>query len=161
MDVFQFAMKAEKDGEKYYRDLAAKSPDTGLATILRMLADAEVTHYNTLKEMAEGTDPLVSETTLLAKVKNVFVRMRNEKKTFDFNVSQIDLYKKAQDLEKKSQEFYLQRADIAESRAQRELFVRLAREEREHWVILQNLIEFLSTPTTWLENAEWHHLDEY
>ena len=161
MDVFQFAMKAEKDGEKYYRDLAAKSPDTGLATILRMLADAEVTHYNTLKEMAEGTDALVSETTLLAKVKNVFVRMRNEKKTFDFNVSQIDLYKKAQDLEKKSQEFYLQRADIAESRAQRELFVRLAREEREHWVILQNLIEFLSTPTTWLENAEWHHLDEY
>ena len=161
MDVFQFAMKAEKDGEKYYRDLAAKSPDTGLATILRMLADAEVTHYNTLKEMAEGTDALVSETTLLAKVKNVFVRMRNEKKTFDFNLSQIDLYKKAQDLEKKSQEFYLQRADIAESRAQRELFVRLAREEREHWVILQNLIEFLSTPTTWLENAEWHHLDEY
>jgi rubrerythrin len=161
MDVFQFAMKAEKDGEKYYRDLAAKSPDTGLATILRMLADAEVTHYNTLKEIAEGTDALVSETTLLARVKNVFVRMRNEKKTFDFNVSQIDLYKKAQDLEKKSQEFYLQRADIAESRAQRELFVRLAREEREHWVILQNLIEFLSTPTTWLENAEWHHLDEY
>jgi len=161
MDVFQFAMKAEKDGEKYYRDLAAKSTDTGLATILRMLADAEVTHYNTLKEMAEGTDPLVCETTLLSNVKNVFVRMRDQKKAFDFDVSQIDLYKKAQDLERKSEEFYLQRADIAEGSAQKDLFVRIARQEREHWVILQNLIEFLSRPTTWLENAEWHHLDEY
>jgi rubrerythrin len=159
--VLEFAMQVEKDGEQYYRDLAGKCGDKGLATILKLLADAEVTHYNVLKEMAEGVDPTLPKTTLLSDVKNVFVRMKEEGKPFDFDLSNVDLYKKAQDLEKKSEEFYRQRADAAENDAEKEILARLAVEERQHYLLLGNLIDFLSSPTTWLENAEWHHMDEY
>jgi hypothetical protein len=37
----------------------------------------------------------------------------------------------------------------------------LADEEKKHMILMENLIEFVSRPDTWLENAEWYHLDEY
>jgi len=27
--------------------------------------------------------------------------------------------------------------------------------------LLENIIDFISRPRNWLENAEWHHLDKY
>jgi len=159
--VLEFAMQTEKDGEQYYRDLGAKCDDQGLATILRLLADAEVSHYKVLKDMAEGLPPILPDTTLVSDIKNVFVQMKEEGKPFNFDISHVDMYKKAQDHEKKSEEFYRQRAEAAEDVAEKEILMRLAAEERQHYLILGNMVDFLSRPTTWLENAEWHHLDEY
>lgn len=161
MDIFEFAMQMERDGEKYYRELAAKCDDRGLNTILLMLADAEVSHYEVLKKMAKGADPGVTETKLLSNVKNIFARMNAKGKVFDFDISQVDFYKKACDLEKKSEEFYREKATAAPDSVQREIFEKMATEERQHYVVLSNMIEFISRPNTWLENAEWHHLDEY
>jgi rubrerythrin len=159
--VLEFAKQMENDGEQYYRDLGARCEDKGLATILNLLADAEVSHYNVLKDMADGLRPTLPETSLVSDIKNVFVQMKEEGKPFNFDISHVDMYKKAQDHEKKSEEFYRQKADAAEDAAEKEILMRLAAEERQHYLILGNMVDFLSRPTTWLENAEWHHLDEY
>ena len=118
-------------------------------------------HFNILKKMSEDLDPGLAKTDLLTDVKNVFSRMKTEEKAFDFNVSQVDFYGKAQELEKKSEAFYLEQSGAAESRAHKEIFVRFAAEEKRHGVILENIIEFISRPDSWLENAEWHHMEEY
>ncbi len=82
-------------------------------------------------------------------------------KKADFDISQIEVYKKAQDIEKKSIDFYLQKADEVKEHCQKGTFRKLAEEEKKHYFLLQNIIEFVSRPESWLENAEWYHLEEY
>ena len=43
------------------------------------------------------------------------------------------------------------------------LFKKLAAEEDRHYRIMDNIVDFVSRPEpgNWLENAEWHHLEEY
>jgi rubrerythrin len=160
MDIFEYAMQMEKDGETYYRQLAEKTNNKGVRTILTMLADEEVKHYNTVESM-KTTKPQMAETTILADAKNIFIRMNDSGEKFDFDISQTELYKKAQDIEKKSQDFYLEKANEVEEKYQKEIFLRLAEEESQHYFLLENIIQFVSRPETWLENAEFYHLQEY
>ena len=51
MNIFDFAMKMEKDGERYYREIANKVQDKKIRNILNMLADAEVNHFNVMKSL--------------------------------------------------------------------------------------------------------------
>jgi rubrerythrin len=160
MDIYEYAMQMEKDGENYYRQLAEKTTDKGLKTILAMLADEEVMHYNVIKNM-KTSQPTLAETTLLNDAKNIFAQIRDSNEALDTNLGQIELYKKAQDIEKKSQDFYQEKADEVEEEYQKGLFLRLAKEEKKHYFLLENIIEFVSRPEQWLEDAEFNHLEEY
>ena len=79
----------------------------------------------------------------------------------DTKTSEIDLYKKAQKLEKDSENFYRDKSKEVKEQEKRDLLLRIAEEEKKHYFLLENMIGFLSKPKTWLENAEFVHLDEY
>jgi rubrerythrin len=160
MDIFEFAMKMEKDGENYYRELAMKTMNTGLRNILTMLADAEVVHYNIFRKMREHEQVRVAPAEIVSGVRNIFEKMREEQNT-EVNVTQIESYKKAQEIEKASQDFYLKQGDEVKDRDQKEVFLKIADEEKKHYFILERIIDFVSRPQTWLENPEWYHLEEY
>lgn len=160
MNIFEFAMEKEKYSEDYYRRLADKTSNKGLETIFNMLADEEAKHYKIVSDMKEDVAPDLANTTVLSDAKDVFTKMRESAQKFSFDISQTELYKKAQDIEKQSRNFYLEKAKEAEG-TQKEIFLRLAEEEKKHYFLLENIIDFVSRPQTWLENAEWHHLDEY
>ena len=53
MDIYEFALQMEKDGEDYYRDQALNAGNKGLKNIFTFLADAEAHHYNILKKMKD------------------------------------------------------------------------------------------------------------
>ena len=53
MDIFEYAMKMEKDGEAYYRQLA-KQVGKILGAVFTMLADEEVKHYDAIEAMQVG-----------------------------------------------------------------------------------------------------------
>lgn len=160
MDIYEFAMKMEKDGENYYRELAMMTANTGLRKIFTMLANAEVVHHNIFKKMKENEKVEAVVTKILPEVKNIFEKMREEEKP-DIQITQNDLYKKAQEIEKESMDFYLKHADEVNSPDQKEIFIRIAAEEKKHYFILEELVNFVSRPDTWLENPEWYHLEEY
>jgi hypothetical protein len=160
MNIFDFAMEKEKFSEDYYRQLAAKSNNKGLMTIFNMLADEEAKHYKIVSDTKKDIAPDLAETKVLSDAKNVFAKMRESAQSLNFNISEIELYKKAQNIEKQSRDFYLEKADeVAE--AQKEIFLKLADEEKKHYFLLENIIDFVSRPETWLENAEFYHLEEY
>ncbi|MDN3513616.1 MAG: ferritin family protein [Candidatus Brocadia sp.] len=161
MNIYDFAMQMEKDGENYYRDSAQKIDNAGLRKILGILVDAEVKHYNILQKMKDHKKVQMSDTEILANVKNIFVKMKEENDTVGVNISQIGLYKKAQDIEKNSQIFYLEKADEVTNTSHKEIFLKIADEEKKHYFILKNILDFVSRPQHWLENAEWYHLEEY
>ena len=53
MDIFEYAIQMEKDGEDYYCQLAQQAANEGLKTILAMLADEEVKHRNIIEKMTK------------------------------------------------------------------------------------------------------------
>jgi rubrerythrin len=160
MDIYEYAMKMEKDGEQFYREIAVKTRHKGLSRILTMLADAEVGHYRLFQNMKNHEKVQMTDSPILAETKNVFEQIR-EKKEFDVDVSQIDLYREAQVIEKKSRDFYLEKVDELKEASQKEIFTKIADEEKRHYFILENIINFVNKPNTWLENPEWYHLEQY
>jgi rubrerythrin len=161
MDIFDYAMKMEKDGEQYYRRVAEKVNNKGIRTILSMLADEEVKHYNALARMQAQQPAEMAETVILADAKNVFEQMNESGEKLDVDATQTELYKEAQRIEEKSRVFYMEKAEEVSGKEQKELFLRLAEEEKKHYLLLENIIEFVSRPEDWLENAEFYHLEEY
>ncbi len=164
MDIFEFAMQMEQDGEKFYRDLAEKSDDKGLARILIMMAEDEVKHYNILKEMHEKKEVQLEDTSVLANAKNIFAQMAERKegeKMIRNASSQIELYQKAQEIEKKSEDFYREKAELVQNEKNKAIMLKIADEEKRHYFLLDNIVEFVSRPDTWLETAEWNNLEAY
>jgi rubrerythrin len=157
MDIFDFAMQMEKDGEAYYRELAQKSADKGLARIFTMLADEEVRHYGIFSRMKAGRVE-VPPTSVLTNVKNIFVEMKEKGEPFGVNAGLISSYRKAQEIEKKSEDFYREKAAEVKEPSQKENLLKIADEEKTHFLILDGIIEFVQRPKNWLEDAEWSNI---
>ncbi len=77
------------------------------------------------------------------------------------STTDIGLYQKALEIEKATEAFYLEKAEELKGQPQERIFRQIAEEEKKHFFLLQNIIDFVSRPEGWLENAEWYHLDEY
>jgi rubrerythrin len=103
----------------------------------------------------------MTETTVLENARNIFIEMKEQRQTFEPAQEQTELYRKAREIEKKSQQFYQEKAGQTDKDDQKKLFERLTEEEQKHYFLLENIIEFVSRPKLWLENAEWYHLEEY
>ena len=163
MDIFDYAMKMEKDGEQYYCELAEASSDPGLTTIMKMLASEEARHFIVLREMKAGSNARIETGTLRADAKNIFQELQEAGTPPEFTGPQIDAYRKAQDLERQSKEFYEDKADDAGSPEAKECLLKLADDEQLHYEMLEALIQFISRaePGNWLENAEWFHAEDY
>ena len=160
MNIFDYAMQMETESQNFYLNLARQSSNSGLAAVFNLLADEEAKHCKIVAEMKTKTDVKFANTNLLSDVKEVFKKMANTEK-FDFGSEQLDIYKKAQDLELKSRKFYLEKADEVEDNYKKAVFAKLAKEEEKHYFLLENIIDFVSRPKIWLENSEWYHLEEY
>ncbi len=161
MDIFEFAMKKEKLAESTYRELAGKTANKGLSNILTMLADEEAKHYKIISAVKECAALEIPETTVLVDAKDVFAKMNRGVESFDFDVSEVELYKKAQQFEANSMKYYLEKASEVEDEHQKAVLSWLAEEENKHYFLLENIIQFVSRPETWLENAEFFHLEDY
>ena len=160
MDIFDYALQMEKDGESFYREIAQKTSNEGLQKILTMLDDEEVKHYQVIERMKQDKYQM-TETTVLDDARNIFIKMKDQDETFEPDQEQAELYLRAQEIEKKSQQFYQEKAGQTDKDDQKKLFERLAKEEEKHYFLLENIIAFVSRPKQWLENAEWYHLEEY
>ena len=161
MNVFDFAINMEKEGELYYRELAEKTSEEGLQRILNMMADDEVKHRQTFEKMKNKKNPDVIKTQILKDAKNVFSQMKADTIDLAPDIEQLDLYKKAKEIELKSENFYRHEASLLGNEREKECLLKIAEEEKKHYHLLLNIIEFISRPQQWIENAEFYHLDEY
>ena len=160
MDIFKFAIQMEKDGETVYREMAGQVEEQGVKAILTMLADDEVKHAKAIEQIRSRTTEM-AETEILDKAKTIFTRMKDFHEEFDFDHSHEQLYRQAMKIEQDSIDFYLDRADEVGDSSCKALFHRLAEEEKKHYRLLSGLADFVSRPRTWLENAEFYHLEDY
>ena len=160
MDILDQAMALEQDGERLYRSFAKDSSDEGAAYIFSRLADQEKSHYNTFKKIKERT-PLSEETKVeLKSVRDIFEGWRVDGARLNVRPSQVDLYRKALDVEEKSIRLYEENAKTADDEKARSAFLLIAGEERRHLQLIENIIEFVTKPDIWAENAEFGYRGE-
>jgi rubrerythrin len=159
MNILEYAMKMEKDGEDFYREMAGNTSNPGLKKILTMLAEDEVKHYKVIEGMRKMAGPKMTETQVLTDAKNVFSDM--DPGSISDDTGQMEMYKKAQDLETKSRELYEQKAEETDDPEEKDILLKIADEEKRHYYLLENMIQFVNRPKHWLEDAEFNHLEDY
>jgi len=182
MNIFEYAKDKEKYTEQFYRRLAESSKAEGLKNIFNMLADEEAHHFVIIDRMQSEYPEQVCNTDILGDAKKIFEKIRkaagkiptelrgdqeqilrsniNIKSTY-FGGHEINVYREAQEFERKSRQFYLEKANEVEDRRQKEIFRKLAAEEQKHYILLDNIIEMVDRPGQWLENPEWFHIEGY
>jgi len=161
MDIFDFAMDLEKEGEKYYRQIAAKSNNTGYKNIFNMLADDEVKHFNVFRDMKEEHGVDFTDTKVLDAARKTFVDFVREGDPFKKEGEQKELYEKALDIEKRSRDFYLEKAEEVADDSKKKILKKIAGEEEKHFKLIDRLLGFIKEPETFLENAEFFQKDDY
>jgi len=126
-----------------------------------LLADEEAKHYDVIARMKDRIPEKVSKTDVIGESKEILERIEQSQDKFDFDRSQAHIYEKALENEKISKEYYLEKANEVKDHCQKGILKKLAAEEEKHYKVLDNIVEFVSRPEHWLENAEFYHTEEY
>ena len=161
MEIFDFAIQMEKDGENYYREQAQKNAGNKLNNVFLMLANDEKRHGEILKSKSSGARYDLEDSQTLARSKSVFKGIGDFKSEIKPVPSQMDLYIMALDMEKKSIDLYQDFLSKADDDSSREIFSYLVGQENEHYAIIQDLVEMLNNAISWVESAEFGNRKEY
>ncbi|MCK5716535.1 MAG: ferritin family protein [Thiomargarita sp.] len=160
VDILEYAMQVEKEGEAHYRKLAERSSNPGLKKILIEMAESEVEHYNIFQAFKEHANIPTLNDAIFPHVKDIFSGMTLDP-SMEVKSDEIALFRQIQIHEKKSQEFYQNKAQEVDDPILKEMLLKIADEEGKHYQVLGGLIDFLSNPAQWLADAEWNHISDY
>ncbi|MFW5786958.1 MAG: ferritin-like domain-containing protein [Halanaerobiales bacterium] len=159
-NVFDFALEFEKEHRSFYEDLYDKTENRSLKKVFKDLAEQEKKHEEVVLKLQQKEEVNDIESNILPVVKETFDKIASGLPESVLPDDQVEIYKKAREMEERTHKFYLEKAEDVESNIKK-VFLKLAAEEKKHENILSNLIEFVNKPNTWLDDAEWYHLEDY
>jgi rubrerythrin len=163
-NIYDFALEFEKDSETLYRDLINNIINEGIKKIITMLAEEEAKHYEIILKMKDNIKDLFYENTdILDNSQNIIKKIKDNENNENFVIdnSQLKILENARTLEDKSKKFYEEKSNEVKSDKQKNIFLKLAKEEEKHFFIIDNLLIHLSRPQTWVEDAEFTTREEY
>ena len=161
MDIFEFAVNFERENRDYYLERSRNTDNTYLKSLFEKLADEEKKHEEIIKELISKKKIEHEESDIIDSAKNTFQMMADKLVDSILPTEEVHIYKQAVELEKKSKEFYLSKAEESNLEYVKKTFRQLASEEAKHQQIMENISKMVDRPNAWLEDAEWYHLDEY
>lgn len=161
MDIFEFALEKEKLAHETYKKLAEQATSNSLKGILTLLADEELKHVDMVRALQQNQPVEMAQTELLGEAKKIFEKIQKGGETFNFNVTESELYSKAKQVEMEARDYYKAKADETEDATIQGILLKLAAEEQKHYILVDNLCRFVERPQSYLEDAEFTHLDNY
>ena len=157
--AIQMAMKMEKDGADFYQEAATKVASESAKKMLLSFVKDEKKHFNLLKKIFEETklpnfnrdfEEMFSLKLPADKVKTIFSKAKGEvQKHIPISSDELDVLRKAIEMEKKSVDFYQKQKGKAAEDKLRALFERLVEEERQHYQLLTNTLSYLEDSRDW------------
>lgn len=160
MNTLEFAINMEHDGEKYYRGQAEINKNNELHVVCNLLADEEKKHGELLEcEKNKLTYELV-DSDLLSNAKNVFTNAKDIDAWNKRDSSQLDFYRTASDMEKKSIDLYQQFLSDATGAVEKKLFEHLIKQEKQHYEIFDEMSRLLTNAENWIESPEFGRREE-
>lgn len=158
MNNLEFAINMELDGEKFYLDQAEKNENTGLKSVFSLLADEERAHAKLLQDKLNELPYELNDT--YGEFRNVFQEADDFQLT-GMNAQSIDAFRQALEKEKDSIELYEKALADSENDQDKELFMFLVHQEKNHYEMMDKLIILLDRPNEWVEAAEFGLREEY
>lgn len=155
MDQLRFAINMELDGEKYYLEQAEINKDNSLSTIFKFLAKDERKHAAILENKLNNLPYELEEDEALAAFENVFEGKPEFKLETKTHPKQIDVYRLALKKEKESIDLYQKLQEEADDKEGKELFEYLVEMEKQHYRILDEIVQHLLKAEQWVEDAEF------
>ena len=125
-----------------------------------MLADEEDKHYKKVEELSRSIKTELSDSEILINAVTIFSEIKKNKLAVHPKISQVELYRKAQGFEKDSENFYRDKANETDDSEIKSILLNLAEQEKRHFILLENIIQFISRPNQWIENAEFNQMAE-
>ncbi len=159
MNLYDYAIKMEVDGEKYYREQAKKNEGHPISRVFLILAKAEQKHADLLRRRRD----LTVDTLLPDKEaeQNIFTAMADFKADVTSIPRQLDVYRLAIEVEKKSIDLYKKLLAEAETEEDKKLLAFLVEQETEHYNLFDTLLTLVERPEEWVEDAEFGRREEY
>lgn len=161
MNSYEFAIKMELDGKKYYTEQAELNKANSLKTVFLMLAKDEEEHARILRSEFDELSYELQDNNTLAEAQNVFEGIADFKNEIREVPDQLDLYRDAMEKENQSIKLYKKMILDATDAKTKKLFEYLIRQEEEHYLILENLVILINRPKDWIEASEFGIRKEY
>lgn len=161
MDIYQFAIDFERENRKYYEECAENVEDESIKSVFLELSAEEAKHERIVKKLRDNENVEDLDFDIIPRVNKVFSDIKENIPNKVMPTDQVDIYKTALDMEEKSKDFYTEKANEVENSKAKEVLLRLSKEEKKHEDIIRSIIELVNRPNTWLEDAEWYHLEDY
>lgn len=164
-EALKVALSTENDGLEMYEKAAENTAHPFGKKMFLSLAEDEKTHIRMIEQIAEGlgmTEALkdAREGTPRERVKTVFSEVKDEiGQRIAASTDDIEALRIAMEFEKKGYEFYEKAADEACDENEKGLFGKLAKEENEHYSVLQNTLQYLEGSGLWFCWEEQSVLD--
>ena len=161
-NFWEVAKDMELEGKKFYEQLAKEAELKELKGVFEFLALQEDVHYHAFSKL-EGNEEVSIEDkkNAVKEAKDIFSKIAPDFSAPAELNNATEAYKKALELEKGAVKYYSTLLESAENDDQKEVLKQVIREEESHVQVLDALIEFISRPNEWLENAEFTHLETY
>ncbi|OEU61063.1 MAG: hypothetical protein BA870_05315 [Desulfuromonadales bacterium C00003094] len=162
MNVYDFAIQMETDAETFYRKLAADSNIPGIKGIFTDLADDEQRHSQLFQALKEQQVPdVVTDSRVLEKAKNSFEKIIAERQGLPSLTSNLESYRYALKLEAEGVQLYTDAANREIDGEIKQLLLRIAKEEENHFNVVENIYNFVNAPNQYLAWAEFSSLGEF
>lgn len=160
MDIFELALEREIYMSNLYKELAEKSQSTGFKNIFTMMAQEEGKHvdiFNTKRNQI----PREELKDYFVEAKNLFDDLKVNESNLTEDQEQIWLYCKIRDLEEENMKFYKEAAKNAPNEKLKATYLEFAEEELRHFEMMEEIVEYVGRPLTWVSCAETSSLRTY
>lgn len=161
MNALEYAIQMEKDGENYYREQAELNKNNGLYPVCLLLAEDENHHAQILNDKLHEKPYELKETNPLLRIRNVFQNLNNITIEGKSQVSQLDFYRVALEMERQSIDLYMKFLSQAADEGEREIFTYLIHQEKQHYEVLDEMVQLLQNAEQWVESAEFGIRKDY
>lgn len=159
MNSIELAINLEMDGKRFYLEQAENTNDRGLKSIFHTLAEEESIHARILKNKAETLPYELVDT--YAEIKNLFMEIGAYKDLIKVTPDAMDAYTAALENERKSIALYTEMLQETSNEKDREIIEFIIEQEKDHYKVMEQLVELVTRPKEWVESAEFGIRKEY
>ncbi len=160
--IIDSAIEMEKQTRAYYEEAAGRVNDPSGKKMLELLAKEEKKHSQVLVEMRDGNYGNLAASSLIDEVRNLVTEgIGTGRNLISTDISLRGILQKAMEIEQAMLRFYEDKAAIADDAEVKNLFAKLAEQEKEHYLLISSLSEYFDRPAEWVESAEFGLRPEY
>jgi len=150
MNVLEAAKKMETDAISFYTEASRKTRFPVGKKMFLVIAEDEKQHLTMIDQVIRGLAVTSRDVGPMKNVTSLFESMKNElMQKVEATTDELEAFTIAMRMEKEGGEFYWKALADAKTEKEKTLFTRLIEEEKQHYEIFSNTLQFLSDTGNW------------